>query len=151
MGWLVNLFTGGVFSALGTFITGILTPYLNYKTETANVALDGFKTAAGVDEAGYEAYLKYEASVMAARAAEASWWGPKLLLMIVGVPACLHVALISLDSTFTFWTGHYGALGIAKLPPDYFAYEKVVIDFVFGVSVIGPPASAVAAWLHRKA
>ena len=146
MSWLISLLTGG----LGSLVSGVLTPYLNYKSQTADVDLQGFKTATGTDEKAYEAYLAYRTQMESLRAAETSWWGPKICLMIVAGPACLHVALVFLDSSFTFWTGHYGALGIAKLPPDYFDFEQRVITFLFGAAVAGPMASAASAWMHRR-
>lgn len=136
-------------SLLSSTVTGVLTPWFSYLDKKQDVTLDGFKTATGADVTAYTSYLDYEKTVLTAHIAESSWWGPKFLLMLVGIPACLHVGLIFLDSTFSFGSGHTGSLGIAKLPSDYFEFEKVVIDFVFGVSVVGPMASSVSAWFHK--
>lgn len=141
-----SFLTGG----LSSLISGVLTPWFSYLNKRQDVTLDGFKTATGADAEAYKAYLAYRAQVDSLHVAETSWWGPKLLLMIVAMPACLHVALVFLDSTFTFGTGHYGSLGIAKLPLDYFVFEQRVIEFLFGAAVAGPMASAVSSWLHRK-
>ena len=146
MTWLISLITGG----LGSLVSGVLTPYLNYKSQTADVDLQGFKTATGTDEKAYETYLAYRTQMESLRAAETSWWGPKLCLMMVAVPACLHVGLVFLDSSFTFGAGHYGSLGIAQLPAAYFDFEQRVIEFLFGAAVAGPMASAASAWLHRR-
>ncbi|WP_131114310.1 hypothetical protein [Lichenihabitans psoromatis] len=133
----------------GGLLTSVLQPVFAWLGKRQDVTLEGFKAAAGEDATAYTAWLDFEKTVYTARLAAASWWGPKLLCMLVGVPACLHVGMIFLDSTFTFGMGHYGSLGIAKLPPDYFDCEKIVVDFVFGVSIVGPMASSVSSWLHR--
>jgi len=146
MNWLISLITGG----LGSLVSGVLTPWLDYKSKTADVDLQGFKTATGADGDAYKAWLAYRTQVESIRAGEVSWFGPKLCLMMVALPACLHVGLVFLDSSFTFGAGHYGSLGIAQLPAAYFDFEQRVIEFLFGVAVAGPMASAASAWLHRR-
>jgi hypothetical protein len=140
--WIGKLLSGG--------LTGILTPWFSHLDNKDKITLDGFKTATGSDEKGYEAYLDYLVKMNSMRVAETSWWGAKLCIMIVAVPACLNVGGVLLDSTVTFFTGHYGVLGIVKPPPDYFAFEQRVIEWLFGAAVVAPGVSAVAAWLHRK-
>ena len=103
-----------------------------------------------MDEKAYEAWLAYETANAASQAAARSWWGPKLLLMVVGIPACLHVAMVFLDSTFRLGCPHYGCLGVPDVPARWISTENTVIAFIFGVSVVGPMASSVTAWLHRK-
>lgn len=144
MGWL-NFLTGG----LGSIVSGVLTPWLNYKSKTADVDLQGFRAGVGTDADTYKAWLAYRAQAESQRAAETSWWGPKLCLMIVALPACLHVALVFVDSSCTFWTGHYGVMGIPPLPGIYASFEERIFDLVVGASVAGPVASAASAWLHR--
>ena len=141
-----SLLTGG----LSSIISGVLAPWFSYLDKKQDVTLDGFKTATGADEKAYEAYLAYRTQAEAARIAETSWWGPKACLMMVAVPACLHVALVFLDSSFTFWTGHYGVMGIPPLPGVYADFEQRVVEFLFGAAILGAPASAAAAWLHRS-
>lgn len=142
MSWIASLLSGG--------LTGILTPWFAHMDNADKITLDGFKTAAGGDVDAYKAWLAYRVQINAARVAEMAWWGAKLCIMIVAVPACLNVGGVFLDSTFTFGTGHYGVLGIVKPPPDYFAFEQRVIEWLFGAAVAAPAVSAAAAWLHRR-
>jgi len=144
--WLISLLTGG----LGSLVSGVLTPWLDYKSKTADVDLQGFKTGTAADGDAYKAYLAYRAQVESIRAGEVSWFGPKICLMMVAFPACLHVALVFLDSSFTWGTGHYGALGIPPIPGVYADFEQRVIEFLFGAALAGPMASAASAWLHRQ-
>ncbi len=143
-----------MFGWLGSIIGGIAssfaTPLLSYLTAARNAALDGFRTGAGLDAEAYKAWLSYQVEITAAKAAANSWWGPRVLMMIVGTPAALHTAFVFLDTTFTFGSGHYGSLGVPKLPPDYFDFEKMIVSSLFVVSTVGPMASAATAWLHRK-
>ena len=141
-----SFLTGG----LGSLISGVFTPLFSYLDKKQDVTLAGFQTATGGDEKAYEAYLAYRTQADAARIAETSWWGTKLCIMIVALPACMNVGGVFLDSTFTFFTGHYGVLGIVKPPPDYFAFEQRVIEWLFGAAIAAPAVSAAAAWLHRR-
>lgn len=141
-----SFITGG----LGSLVSGVFTPLFSYLDKKQDTTLDGFKAGAGVDADTYKAWLAYRTQIESQRAAETSWWGPKLCLMIVAVPMCLHVALVALDSSCTFWTGHYGVLGIPPLPGVYASFEERVIDLIVGASVVGPMASAASAWLHRN-
>lgn len=118
--------------------------------KSQDARLEGFKAAAGLDERAYEAWLNYETAQAALTATARSWWGPKLLLMVVATPACLHVAMVFLDSTFRLGCPHYGCLAIPDVPERWASTENMVLSFLFGVSVVGPFASSVAAWLHRR-
>lgn len=149
---------GSLFAWLGSFLGGSFASVFTSVSDSAfkwfakskDTTLDGFKTATGLDEKAYEAWLVYQTAIVANQAAARAWWGPKLLLMVVGVPACLHVAMVFLDSTFRLGCLHYGCLGVPEVPTRWIATENTVIAFVFGVSVVGPMASSVTAWLHRR-
>ena len=139
-----------IFGFVQSVVSGLVGPVFTYLGKKQDVTLDGFKEATGADEKAYEAYLTYMAANEAAQAKQRSWWGPQLLVMIVGGTASIHTAMVFLDSTFQFGCGHHGCLQVATLPPDYLAYEKMIINWLFGIAVAAPLASSVSAWLHRK-
>jgi hypothetical protein len=144
--WLGQLF-GGSFASLFTALSNSV---FQYFAKSKDTTLDGFKTASGLDEKAYEAWLAYEQANATIAEASPSWWGPKLLLMMVGAPACLHVALVFLDSSLKLGCNHYGCLNVPDVPTRWIQTENMVLSFVFGVSVVGPMASSVTAWLHRR-
>jgi hypothetical protein len=119
LAWLGS-FVGGSFASIFTSVSGAA---FQWYAKSKDTTLDGFKTATGMDEKAYEAWLSYQMSIVAAQAASRSWWGPKLLLMLVGVPACLHVAGVFLDSTFRLGCSHYGCLGIPDVPERWVSTE----------------------------
>lgn len=143
---ILRLLGGGVAAA----VKSLSDAAFQWFAKSQDTTLDGFKAAAALDERGYEAWLNYQSAQAALAATARSWWGPKLLLMVVAVPACLHVALVFLDSTFRLGCPHYGCLAIPDVPPRWVATENMVLSFLFGVSVAGPLASSVTAWLHRR-
>ena len=143
----IGSFLGGSFASV---FTSVSNSAFQWFAKSKDTTLDGFKTATGMDEKAYEAWLAYETANAASQAAARSWWGPKLLLMVVGAPACLHVGVVFLDSTFKLGCAHYGCLGVPDVPARWVATENTVIAFIFGVSVVGPMASSVTAWLHKK-
>lgn len=139
-----------VFSGLMSGLVGPLFTWLNKKQDDTLV---GFQTATGADTVAYQAYLQYQVQIGAQKAAANSWWGARLLYMIVGGAAALHTAAVFIDSTVRLGCGHYGCLGVPSLPAaptDYASYERMVVYSLFVVSTLGPPASAVTAWLHKK-
>ena len=140
-------FISSLASGLMSGFVGPLFTWLNKKQDTS---LAGFQTATGQDTVAYQAYLQYQVQVGAQKAAANSWWGAKVLYLLVGGTAALHTAAVFLDSTVRFGCGHYGCLGIPPLPGAYADYEHVVVYSLFVVSTLGPPASAATAWLHRK-
>ena len=141
-----QIITGG----LSSLITGVLTPWFSYLNKKQDTTLDGFKVATGSDEKGYEAWLAYRAQVDSAHMAETAWWGPKLCLMIIALPTAIHVGLVEADSWTATGVPLIGHIGVLKLPPDYFAFEQRVVEWLFGAAVAGPAISAATAWLHRK-
>lgn len=141
-----SFLTGG----LSSLISGVLSPLFGWLNKKQDVTLDGFKTAGQIDVQAYQAALAHDLEINRLKLQASSWWGARLLYMIVGLCACLHTAAVFLDSTFTWGTGSYGNLAVPKLPPDYFAFEQMIIGSLFVVSTVGQLPSAVAAWLHRK-
>lgn len=139
-----------IFSLVQGIVTGVVGPVFTYLGKKQDVTLDGFKTATGADEASYGAWLQYQVAMGAQKASANSWWGARLLYLIVGGTAAIHTAAIFLDSTLRFGCGHYGCLAIPPLPGAYADYERMIVYSLFVVSTVGPPASAVTAWLHRK-
>ena len=139
-----------MFSGLMSGLVGPLFTWLNKKQDTQ---LAGFQTAAGIDQAAYATFMQYQIAIGAQKAAANSWWGARVLYLIVGGSAALHTSAVFLDSVpfWTFWGVHVvGSWGVPALPPIYADYERVIVYSLFVVSTLGPPASAVTAWLHRK-
>ena len=139
-----------MFSGLMSGLVGPLFTWLNKKQDTQ---LAGFQTAAGIDQAAYATFMQYQIAIGAQKAAANSWWGARMLYLIVGGSAALHTSAVFLDSVpfWTFWGVHVvGSWGVPALPPVYADYERVIVYSLFVVSTLGPPASAVTAWLHRK-
>ena len=139
-----------MFSGLMSGLVGPLFTWLNKKQDTQ---LAGFQTAAGIDQAAYATFMQYQIAIGAQKAAANSWWGARVLYLIVGGTAAAHTAAVFLDSVpfWTSWGVHVvGSWGVPALPPIYADYERVIVYSLFVVSTLGPPASAVTAWLHRK-
>ena len=141
-----------MFSGLMSGLVGPLFTWLNKKQDTQ---LEGFQTAAGIDQAAYATFMQYQIAIGAQKAAANSWWGARALYLIVGGSAALHTSAVFLDSVpwkvWPWWAAHViGSWGVPALPPIYADYERVIVTSLFVVSTLGPPASAVAAWLHRK-
>ena len=134
----------------GGLVSGVVGPLFTWLNKKQDAQLAGFQTAAGIDEAAYGAWLNYQVATGAQKAAADAWWGARLLYLLVGGTAALHTAAIFLDSTLRLGCEHYGCLGVPPLPAAYAEYERVVVYSLFVVSTVGPPASAIAAWLHRR-
>ena len=131
-------------------VSGVFTPLMSYLGKRQDNQLAGFQTAAGIDAAAYGSFLTYQLGITQAKAAANSWWGARALYLVVGGAAAAHTAAIFLDSTVKLGCGHYGCLGVPPLPAAYAEYERIIVYSLFVVSTIGPPASAVTAWMHRK-
>ena len=131
-------------------MSGLVTPLFTWLNKKTDDQLAGFQTAAGIDQAAYATFLNYQVAIGAQKAAANSWWGARALYLIVGGTAAAHTAAIFLDSTVKLGCPHYGCLGVPPLPAVYAGYERIVVTSLFVVATLGPPASAVTAWLHRK-
>lgn len=136
-----------VFSGLMSGFVGPLFQWLNKKQDTQ---LAGFQTAAGVDEAAYSAWLQYQIALQQTKLSANSWWGAKLLYLIVGGTAAVHTAAIFIDSTFKIGCDHYGCLGVPSPPGIYATFEQWVVGSLFVVALTAKPLSTVSAWLNRK-
>ncbi len=137
-------------SLFGGLMSGLVTPLFAWLDKRQDTQLAGFQTAAGVDQAAYATFMRYQIAIGAQKAAANSWWGARALYLVVGGSAAAHTAAVFLDSTLKLGCGHYGCLAVPPLPATYAGYERVIVYSLFVVSTIGPPASAAAAWLHRK-
>ena len=113
-----------MFSGLMSGLVGPLITWLNKKQDTQ---LEGFQTAAGIDQAAYATFMQYQIAIGAQKAAAHSWWGAKALYQLDAGTAALHTAAIFLDSTLRFGCGHYGCLGVPPLPGVYADYERIVV------------------------
>lgn len=141
--------SGWIGAAAKGLMTGLVGPLFVHLDKVTDTQLDGFKTASGIDLDAYKAATAHEAEMTRLKLEANSWWGPRLLYMVVGGTAALHTGAIFLDSTFTFGTGHYGNLGVPPLPGVYATYEQWVVASLFVISTVGQIPNAVAAWLRK--
>lgn len=142
--------TGGLGSIINSLASGIVGPIFTYLGKKQDVTLDGFKTAAGLDTEAYKAALEHDVAINQLKLTANSWWGPRLLYMIVGLAAAGHSSAIFLDSTFHIGCDHFGCMAIPKLPPPYDTYEQWVVASLFVVSMAEKPLNALsAAWLRK--
>lgn len=133
-----------VVSLVQGIVTGVVGPVFTYLSKKQDVTLEGFKAATGADTASYGVYLDYLVRMASIQVQAASWWGPRMLYMVVGGSASIHAAAIYLDSTFE------RGWAIPAAPAPYDTYEAWVIGSLFVVSIAKGPLSAATAWLHRK-
>lgn len=134
-----------LFGALSV-IPGLLGKFLDYQVQKANVDLQGFTTAAGVDLAAYQAHLNAQVEINRMKLSQNSWWGAKTIILVSGIPASIHFAAVFLDTTIP----PYGSWGIPKLPAPYDTYQWAIVQSFFLVMPVMTVSNAVAAWLARK-
>jgi hypothetical protein len=136
-----GLAIGGLVSSIVSGITG---PLFGYLSKRQDVQLDAFRNATGVDLEAYKAALDAQIETNRIRASANSWIGARIIIMVAGLPAAMHLAAIMLDSTFQFgW-------GIPRIPSPYDRYEWEIVQSFFIVAPAMPIVSATAAWLSRK-
>lgn len=118
--------------------------------------LDGFKTAAGIDSAAYQAYLQAQVQTNGQKLAANAWWGAKVIIFTAGFPCAVHLAAIVLDS-LPFWVPLFmaeahkiGSWGVPKPPAPYDEYQRQIVLSFFIITPAMPIVSAVAQWLGRK-
>ena len=141
-----------MFSGLMSGLVGPLFTWLNKKQDTQ---LAGFQTAAGIDQAAYATFMQYQIAIGAQKAAANSWWGARVLYLIVGGHGGARTRRRCSSTAYpSRLSGACASLRLPRvcptLPPVYADYERVIVYSLFVVSTLGPPASAVTAWLHRK-
>lgn len=146
MGWLS--FISGLLGGLSSFEK----PVFDWLDKKQDTTLDGFKTGTAADTQALQIVLAHNLEVAKLQLAyNTSWWGPKACYMIVAIPACVHVALVMIDSSFTFGTGHYGNLGVAVLPGIYATFELWVVKSLFVVSALQKVVPSFASlWMGGK-
>ena len=145
----------GVLSA----IPGLAGKFFDWQAKKADVELQGFTTAAGVDHEGYKAYLTAQVETNRMKLVQNSWWGAKLIILVAGIPAAFHFALVMLDSSCpATWEWNVVA-GVAKggcgfkftaLPAPYDTYQWAIVQSFFLVMPVQTGVSAVAQWLNRR-
>jgi hypothetical protein len=131
-------------SLLGGLGSSIIAPILGYFTSKDAQTLAGFTAAAGVDATIATAQLNAQVEIAQLKASTNTWWGARLVWLLVVGTAGLHFAAIMLDSTF-----HFG-WAIPKAPAPYDGYEWAVLQSLVIIAPAAPVLSAVTAWLHRK-
>lgn len=146
-----------IFSLLLNKLPGLAQSWFDWQAKKLNTELEGFKGAAGVDLAAFQAHLAAQVEVNKLKLAQQSWWGAKLIILVAGVPAGLHFALVMIDSTcpiswgwgMTEGRGGCG-MGIPKLPSPYDTFEWVIVQSFFLVMPIQTGVNALSQWLARK-
>lgn len=130
-------------------IPGLAEKFLDWQIKRANVELEGFKTAAGIDNAAYQTYINALVETNRIKASANAWWGAKLIILTAGWPCAIHMALVMLDS-MPFWGHAVGAWGIPKPPPPYDDYQRQIVLSFFIIAPAMPLVSAVTQWINRK-
>jgi hypothetical protein len=137
-----------VFTVL-QMIPGLAGKFLDWQVQRANVELDGFRTAAGIDSASYQIYVNALLETNRMKLAANAWWGAKLIILMAGIPASAHFAAVFLDS-LPFFGHHVGSWGIPKVPAPYDTYQWAIVQSFFIVMPAMPVVTAVSQWLGRK-
>ena len=131
-------------SLLGSIGSAVVAPVLGFLTSRATIDLEGFRTAAGLDTEAYKAALAAQGEMARLRAAQNTWWGARLIILVAGGSASLHFAAVMLDSTFRFgW-------GVPRCPAPYDGYEWAIVQSFFLLAPAMPLVSAVSTWLGRR-
>lgn len=148
MGFLWSLIAG---------IPGLAKAFLDWQVKKANVELDGFKTGASVDREAFRDYLNAQIENNRLKLAQNAWWGAKVIILLAGVPAALHFALVMLDSSCPATWGWNPAkgkggcgFGFTALPAPYDTYQWAIVQSFFLVMPVQTLASATSQWLNRK-
>lgn len=152
----------GILLSLLMSIPGLAGKFLDVMVQKANVSLEGFKAGANVDLEAYKAHMNAQIEINRMRLAQQSWWGAKLIILMAGVPASMHMASIFLDTipfptlSFGAWyvpefvAHQIGSWRVPKLPPPYDAYESQIVLSFFLVMPAMTGINALAQWLNRK-
>ena len=138
----------GIFTLL-QLVPGLAQKFLDWQVQKANVTLDGFKTAAGIDVQAYQAYLNALVETNKAKLAANGWWGAKLIILVAGGSASFHMAGVFLDS-MPFYGHLVGQWGVPKPPAPYDQYERDIVMSFFIVAPAMPLVNAAAQWLGSK-
>lgn len=146
--WAILFKIGSFFSS--QFVSNVMKAGLQFYHEKNNTERQEFQTATGADVETYKAHVAAVEDANHLRAVTNTWWGAKLIILLVGVPAALHWALIMLDTTFKFGCGHIGCLGIGALPKPYDGYEWLILNSFFIIAPAMPVASALSTFLVMK-
>lgn len=142
MSWLVSLITGPL-------INSILAPVLGYFTAKQNADLQAFTTGAAVDKDIQIAAINSQVEIAQLQASVNTWWGARLIILIVAGACAYHFSAVMLDSVP--WWGHVvGSWRVPRLPEPYDGYEGKILLSFFIITPAAPVFSAIAAWFHRK-
>ena len=147
-----SFLTGGLSTIITSIASGIVGPVFSYLGKKQDTTFHGFKTATGYDLEAYKAKVDADAKMAAIRAGS-STTNSHMITWAVGLIAltsAMHWAGVEIDSTWTFGSGHYGNLGIPKLPAPYDGCEWEIIKSLFYIGPAMPVAAAAAQWLNRK-
>ena len=135
-----------MWSLLFSLIPGLFSSVTNYLSKRSDNELRGFETGTGADTERYGAWLRANSEANALKAATNGWWGAKLIILMAGIPAAGHMALIFLDTMIP----PFGNWGTPRLPPPYDGYEKDIVLSFFIITPAMPVVSAAALWLGRR-
>ena len=120
--------------------------FFDYQVKKATTEAEAFKSAGGLDLEAFKAHLQANLDNNRLKLAQNSWWGAKLIILLVGIPAALHWAAIFLDTIIP----PFGSWGIPKLPAPYDTYQWVIVQSFFLVVPVQTGVNAMAQWLNRR-
>lgn len=138
-----------IWSLIFGALPGLASSVLGHFEKKQDRELDAFKTGATVDREAFRDWLAANTENNRTRLAAMGWWGAKVIIMIAGVPAALHMAAVFLDS-LPFYGHAVGAWGIPKPPPPYDGYQRDIVLSFFIVMPAMPIVGALAQWLGRR-
>lgn len=139
-----------MFGLLFGIIPGLARSALEYFNKKADVELQGYTTGTQADTERLKHYLSAQVEINRLKLGQQSWWGARLIILIVGLPAAIHMGAIFIDSTFMLGCGKYGCMGIPKIPAPYDTYEYAIVQSFIIITPAQPLLNSAAAWLRRK-
>ena len=137
-------------SGLTAIVSGVVSPLFTWLNKKQDVQLEGFKAGTAYDLEAFKAASDAQVRMASIRAGVVTGRLVTWSVGLIALSTAIHWVGFEVDSTFTFWTGHYGNLGIPALPAPYDEREWELIKSLFYVGPAVPVAAAAAAWLRRK-
>lgn len=139
-----------MFGLLFGILPGLARSALEYFNKKADVELQGYTTGTQADTERLRYYLAAQVETNRLKLAQQSWWGARLIILITGLPAALHMGAVFVDSTFQLGCGSYGCLQVPKIPAPYDTYEYAIVQSFIIITPAQPVLNSFASWLRRK-
>lgn len=144
-----------VFSLMNALLGGLIDPLVNawvaYKKDKLTVEEAGFEAAAKSDATVMQAALASQARNNALKIQVYGHFINRAVMWVAGFPAALHFGLVFIDTMLAAKVLCGAAvLGVPKLPAPYDGYEWAIVTSFFLVQGVHLGTSNVAAWLSKS-